>query len=62
MKVHYTSDGEYPFTGELDELIQNFRESGIDEPMLNDIVRHVEAHGKYEGTHDFGHFTITTTA
>ncbi len=60
MKVHYSSDGEYPFTGDLDELMGNFRESGMDESIINEIVRRVEEHGEYEGTHEFGHFTITT--
>ncbi len=60
MKVNYTSDGEYPFAGDLDELMGNFRKSGVDESIINEIVRSVEEHGKYEGTHEFGHFTITT--
>ena len=60
MKVHYSSDGEYPFTGDLDELMGNFRESGMGESIINEIVRSVEEHGKYEGTHEFGHFTIST--
>ena len=58
MKVHYTSDGEYPLTGELEEVIGNLRESGMDEKLLSEIARSVETSGKYEGIHDFGHFTI----
>ena len=43
---------------ELEEVIGNLRESGMDEKLLNEIARSVETSGKYEGIHDLGHFTI----
>lgn len=56
--VLYTSDGEYPFQGSLDELLDNFSASGVPSETC-DAVREAVAHdGRFEGCHDFGRYRI----
>lgn len=58
MKVFYQSEGEQSLNCDLSTLMGNFRESGMGEFTITKISQALRDHGKFEGVHEFGRFTI----